>query len=217
MLYEEVPKRIIKMNQDIKLIFILRNPVDRAYSHYWHSVREGNETLSFEEAIKKEEERIKKSDFAFRAYSYVTRGLYYKQINNFLRAFSKEQMLFLLTKELSENRFKLLKKIYNFLEVNSNFIPSNINQKKNSSKIIRSVMLHKFIYSDYKLKKVIKNLIPKKLRKKIIKIIKKTNVKSGNYPEMKPKTRKKLSKKFVTENKKLSKLLDKDLTHWNYN
>ena len=54
MYLREVPERIDETLPDVKLIFILRNPVDRAYSHYWHEVKLGVEYLPFEEAIKRE-------------------------------------------------------------------------------------------------------------------------------------------------------------------
>src|SRR6266478_2297403 len=57
-LYPHALKRIARTVPDTKLILILRNPVDRAYSHYQHSVRDGHENLCFEEAIAKEQGRI---------------------------------------------------------------------------------------------------------------------------------------------------------------
>ena len=55
--YPTVPSRMKKILPDVKLIVILRNPVDRAYSHYYHTNRLYGETLSFDKAIKLEEER----------------------------------------------------------------------------------------------------------------------------------------------------------------
>ena len=55
--YPWVPGRMKKLLPDVKLIVILRNPVDRAYSHYHHTKRKKRETLSFEEATNSEEER----------------------------------------------------------------------------------------------------------------------------------------------------------------
>ena len=53
------PKRVSEVLPHVKIIVLLRNPVDRAYSHYYHEVRKKRETLSFEDAIKTEEERLR--------------------------------------------------------------------------------------------------------------------------------------------------------------
>jgi hypothetical protein len=49
------PGRIFEFNPEVKLIWVLRNPVSRSYSNYWHVVKQGKERLSFEDSIKKEE------------------------------------------------------------------------------------------------------------------------------------------------------------------
>jgi hypothetical protein len=58
MAFEEVPRRVHEMNPNMRFIFVLRDHVDRAYSHYWHMLRQANETLSFEEAVDREADRI---------------------------------------------------------------------------------------------------------------------------------------------------------------
>jgi len=97
-----------------KLIVLLRNPVDRAYSHYNHMVRVERESLSFEEALDREEERLFQeeekiiadpgySTFAHLHYSYKARGRYVEQIKKWLGLFPRDQMLFLSSEELYTN------------------------------------------------------------------------------------------------------------------
>jgi hypothetical protein len=106
--------RIAKDLPTIKLIAILRNPVERAYSHYNHMVRVGREKLSFEVAIDKEDQRLfqeeekiiadpEYSTFNHLHYSYKARGRYVEQIRNWLGLFPKWQILFLSSEELYEN------------------------------------------------------------------------------------------------------------------
>lgn len=103
MYLEEVPERINKILPNVKLIFILRNPVNRAYSHYWHEVRLGYESLSFEEAIRIEEERLSGANvFNKQNYSYTDRGKYVIQIKRFSKFFSQKQMLILINEELKK-------------------------------------------------------------------------------------------------------------------
>ena len=91
---------------DIKLLVLLRNPADRAYSHYQHNLRLGMEDLSFEEALEKEDERLAgelekiKADpdyysFNYQQYSYKTRGIYIEQLEHWMSIFPRQQFLIL--------------------------------------------------------------------------------------------------------------------------
>jgi hypothetical protein len=85
--HPHAPKRVASAIPKVKIIVLLRNPIDRAYSHYHHALKQGNETLSFEDAIGKEEERLYKEmekmlkdenyySFNHQKYSYLSRGIY---------------------------------------------------------------------------------------------------------------------------------------------
>lgn len=86
-----VPERVARDLDDPKLIVLLRDPVDRAYSHYRHQVRKGREDLSFEEALEAEPERVQEAEEQMvngelnysddhRVYSYLLRGMYARQL-----------------------------------------------------------------------------------------------------------------------------------------
>ena len=127
--YPWVPGRMKKLLPDVKLIVILRNPVDRTYSHYHHNKRKKRETLSFEEATNSEEERcagerermIKDPDYVprhhYRDYSYLARGVYADQLENWFSYFDKEKFLILTTEDFRENSQRTLDQVFDFLEV----------------------------------------------------------------------------------------------------
>lgn len=118
MYWESVPKRIREYNPNMKLIFILRNPIDRAFSHYIMEKKRGTEPLSFFAAIRNEEKRIAAPlSQERRIYSYVDRGYYSKQIRRMLQYFPKKQMLFLKTEDLRFNHKETIYKVYEFLNV----------------------------------------------------------------------------------------------------
>src|SRR5215218_568230 len=78
-----------------KLFVLLRNPVDRAYSHWRFQVARGNETLSFEEAIDAEEGRLAREDpdgYAHRRFSYQARGIYAPQLARWMELFGMEAL-----------------------------------------------------------------------------------------------------------------------------
>jgi hypothetical protein len=103
-------ERLHAVAPDAKLIVLLRNPVDRAFSHYQLEVRQGNEPLSFEDAIAAEStrlagevERIRDDDtyasFAHQHYSYLARGRYVEQLRRWLTLFPREQLLVLKSED----------------------------------------------------------------------------------------------------------------------
>lgn len=92
------PQRIANLLPDVKLMLALRNPVDRAYSHYQHIYRNGWEPLSFEDAIEQEGQRLQKdakeddTKPAFRRYGYVKKGHYADYLQKWFEIFPKERI-----------------------------------------------------------------------------------------------------------------------------
>jgi len=119
-------ERIKATVPQVKLIAILRNPVDRAYSFYNHNLRAGLETLSFEDAISKEEERLEgetaKVDaegdyfsFDFMHHSYLRRGIYVDQLKQWEQHFPKSQLCVVRTEGLYEEPEETLRDSFDFL------------------------------------------------------------------------------------------------------
>ena len=125
-----VPGRIRQALPDVKLIVLLRNPVDRAYSHYQHNLRNGIESLSFERAIDAEPERLGGErermlpgsschggnlDY----FSYLERGHYARQLAQWFEKFPKEQMLLIRSEILFKNGPDAMDGISRFLGIGS--------------------------------------------------------------------------------------------------
>ncbi len=121
-------QRMAKMNPNAKLIIVLRDPGDRAYSHYNHTVRNGDEKLSFINALKEEPKRLEEptkklleydwfSSAKHRAFSYLGRGLYYKQITNWMKYYPSKQFYFIKSEDMAKQPQQILNKIYKFLVV----------------------------------------------------------------------------------------------------
>jgi hypothetical protein len=99
-----VAERVARTLPDARLLAILRNPVDRAFSHYHHERERGRETLSFEEALEREPERLAGetervaaggSSEAHRVFSYLARGRYAEQLQPWLARFPRDRLLVL--------------------------------------------------------------------------------------------------------------------------
>ncbi len=128
LLYPQSAARVAELLPNAKIIAMLRNPVDRAFSHYEHMVRLGLETLSFEQALDKEEDRLA-GEFQLldrdpsypardlRRFSYVKRGEYAEQLGAWMRHFPQEQMLVLRSEDFFADVARVYQEISGFLGV----------------------------------------------------------------------------------------------------
>lgn len=122
-------KRVATLLPQVKLIVMLRNPVDRAYSHYYHEIAGGHEKLpTFEDAIEGEEERLRGEQekmladeqyhsYNHRHYSYLARGRYIEQLPAWLDLFVKEQVLILKSEDFYADPAAVYLQTLRFLDV----------------------------------------------------------------------------------------------------
>ena len=99
--HPQAPARAAAQLPHVRLIALLRDPVERAYSHYQHERALRREPLSFEDALAAEGDRLAEGgDAAWWDYSYFSRGLYAEQLDRWLAAFPRERLLILASEEL---------------------------------------------------------------------------------------------------------------------
>jgi hypothetical protein len=127
--YPHVPRRVFETLPQVKLIVLLRNPVDRAYSHYYHTAKRREvETLSFAMAIEAEADRLKgeiekmvadESYYSeiYRDYGYLVRGIYVNQLKPWLDLFPREQMLILSSEDFFCNPATTVNQVFEFLNL----------------------------------------------------------------------------------------------------
>lgn len=132
-----VPERVFTYLPQIKLIVLLRNPVDRAYAQYYHQIKNGSENIpEFMEAISLERERLENAErqllngtinyhFSHQHHSYISRSLYSSQIMRWLKFFPKSQFLFIKSESFFSNPTEQLKKVYEFLHISAVY-PENL-------------------------------------------------------------------------------------------
>jgi hypothetical protein len=120
------PERVLSLVPDVRLIVLLREPGDRAYSHYQHEVALGREPLTFEEALAAEDDRLRgeverlRADprafsFAWWNHTYASRGLYAEQLERWFELFPREQVLALTTEELGARPAETYASVLSFL------------------------------------------------------------------------------------------------------
>ncbi len=141
-LHPHAPKRIFEAAPQAKLIAVLRNPVDRVLSHYNLVVASRFENLSFEDAIQRDEKRLRGEmermiedenycDINIRRYSYyLYRGIYVDQLTRWTSLFPKQQVLILRSEDLFTDPPAVLNRVFDFLDLPS--WESNGHKKHNS-------------------------------------------------------------------------------------
>ena len=205
-------------NKGLKFIVIFRNPIDRAYSHYWHNFNPGeNEYLSFEDALLAEKERLVTNDVDLNntgriRHAYFNAGLYANQLQFFFQHFSKESFLFLQFEDIFQKNFSVTMRIVQeFLQTpyeEIEYIHSNISHK------FKSRTYNKLLRQKSFPKTILKKTIAPTQRTKIKQALLKANLVPRRYTPMNFATRNLLLKKFRPSIKKLESLIDKDFSAW---
>ncbi|TAD75618.1 MAG: sulfotransferase [Oscillatoriales cyanobacterium] len=134
-----VPQRVWEFDPSLKIIVLLRNPVDRALSHYYHEVRWGFETLDIEAAFAAETDRLAGElakfqadphyqSYAYQHYSYAARGCYREQLEAWRSRFGADQMLVLNSERFYQSTADSLQRVVNFLGLQPYDFPGFNNQ-----------------------------------------------------------------------------------------
>jgi len=193
----------------VKIIAILRQPVDRAYSNFLHAKRADQEKYTeFEKAFTEENEILKNG---IKRHYYLEKGFYYKQLKRYYDVFSAEQIKIILFEDITKSPEKITREIFKFLNVDSSFIP-NTSKKANVSGVPKGTLG----WIVMKLRK--NNLIPniefsKIFPKFIVNLI--LNTIYSKPKKISKKLIKKLTKQYyIKDIRKLEKLINRDLSIW---
>lgn len=194
----------------VKIVAILRHPVDRAYSHFLHWVQRGLEPLGadFVKVWNEEDDRIA-GDWSPN-YHYKHRGFYYNQLKRYYDRFDRDQIRIYLFEDLHQDPITLMQDLFNYLEVDPAFIPQT-DQQYNVSQIPQNSQLNQFIDRPNLAKMILKPFIPKAWRDRL-----KNNLKQKNAikPKLDPELRHQLTQDYREDILKLQDLIQKDLSLW---
>lgn len=215
MLFPFTAKRISDtLGTDIKIIVVLRNPADRAYSHYLMTRKKGLEKHDFLRAIEMEPQRrsgIKET----KIYAYIERGYYGRQISEFLKYFSRENFLFLVFEDdIIRNREATFKTVQEFIGVSFHKLDTNIHS--NEAGEFKSEAVTNLVRKPNFAKRVLKMIIPSgSVRKSVRKYFIKQNMKPVKTSKLDEATRKMLIEKYFAEDIALTRqITGRDLNNW---
>jgi hypothetical protein len=202
-------ERIRHYVPNAKLIAVLRDPVDRAYSAYRHLVRDGRETLSFEEGLAAEPGRTAANWRP--GYYYKQLGFYYAQLRRYFELFSREQIAVYTYDEFKAGPRALLKAMFAFLEVDPDFQP-DMSVRLNVSGVPRSRLLHRILGRPNRAKDLAKRLLPARTARLYAALLSRNIEVSG--PKMAPETERALREEYREDIVQLESLVGRDLSAW---
>ena len=138
---ESTANNVYQIKPNMKIIVILRNPVDRAYSQYHLNLREKAEKRSFEDAMEENMNELNKESyeryeikpkFSVEENNYLKKGLYAQQLRHWLNIFPMESMLILSTDEFESNQQVIYNKIFEFLNISQFEVKNTEKMEKGS-------------------------------------------------------------------------------------
>lgn len=160
--YENAIFRIKKRLGDVRIIIILRNPIERAFSNYVYQSMGVESSSCFSEALGLE--HVRKEDGFNSFWFYLEQGFYSRPVKAYMNAFSN--VFVCLYDELKRDPLSLVQRMYEFLCVDSSFVPS-VGARHNVSGVPKSLLLHNLINEPNFLVESAKRLFSKSVRKRI--------------------------------------------------
>jgi hypothetical protein len=202
------PEKIRGLVPDAKMIAILRNPVDRAYSNFLYLIREGREPLhDFREALAEEGRR--RAEGWSTTWRYLDKGLYADQVERYLAHFDREQLRCYLYEDYNEDPQATVTDVYRFLGVDDGF-SQDLSIRLNVSGLPKSKRLQSVSRRSRRLKWMIDPLIPDRLRKSLLKA-QNTNL---VRPPLSPELRAELIETCRGDIERVGELTGLDVSRW---
>jgi len=215
MVYPKMARRVHKMcGSDVKIIIALRDPVKRAYSHYWHGYRLGLESGNPDLDLFQIEDPESVHDTGRFPKHYLLTGRYWLHIERFVKEFGRSNVLLLDFVELVSDADKAMSKVWLFLGVE----PVQVQvQHSNPAQAPVFPGLQRFVAGDSWIKKSLKWCVPSALRQKAIAVVARKNLKAFKYPSMSLTLKEKLVEYYQQDNLELAERYDFDISNWYQN
>jgi len=209
---EEGISHLQSHNPACKIIFILRNPIDRAYSSYLMEKNAGTVNFEFDHIGEIIEQ---KSGWEYRIF--IEFGIYFSQLKTIYKYFSTDQVKVIIYNDLKNDSLLLCKEIFTWLRIDNQFCPqTDIKHNttfKNFSSVYSKTVSH-FLNQNNPIRKLISTLIKSRNNYKYGNLLEQLNKSKKTFDGMNVKARIALSDFYKPYNLELSKIIDRDLSFW---
>jgi hypothetical protein len=203
--YPDVAKSIYEYNPECKIIMVLRDPIERGYSHYLMDLKLGLVDLPYEDIVFK---RGDHKNMGLYYQQYVELGLYAKQVKRYLDVFPREQIKIYTQEQLKADTPSVVSDLFGFLGLQkSNYTDTGISHNQFSmprNKVIA------WVYSRVRLRKLLSSVFPYKARTFINTYL----FKKGRKPAMATNIRSRLVKIYREDMLFLNELIEQDVSSW---
>ncbi|WP_436932574.1 sulfotransferase domain-containing protein [Halosimplex halobium] len=197
----KTPKRMGDLIPDARVIFSLRNPVERAYSHYWHERSKGKIDFAFEEVFENYD--------LFE--NWVVPGFYHQHLQRFKNSFPEDQLKVAIFDDLVTDDKVFIQDIFDFIGADDSFVPSFIDNRVNEARSEQPTLYRKLILSaSTSFPDPVLNLLRPVHQRLESVVLGKDEYNKG----IEPGTRQKLESIYAAETVKLESFINRDLDHW---
>ena len=205
--WPDAAENIRRLVPDVRLVAILRDPVERAYSEFMHFRRDGDEPLEdFEAALDAEPKRIAANWALGR---YVDRGRYDEQLMRYYDRFDREQIRIFLHEDLTRQPDMLAANLFSHIGVDPDVQPE-LGRRVNKSGIPNNPWIHSVLTRLQPVKELLDPVIPGR----VIDLANQLKNRNLEKPKMDERLRERLAETFQPHIERLEKLIDRDLSHW---
>jgi hypothetical protein len=203
--YPRIAQKIFETIPLCKIIAVLRNPVERGYSHYLMDYKLGLVDLPYEDIVFK---RGNHKDLALFYQQYVELGFYAQQLHRYFAVFPKEQIKIYTQDELKMDTTAVVKNLFEFLNVKcTDIVKSEL--QHNQFSLPKNRLIHK-LYSSVWLRKSLSAILPYNFRERVKLVL----FKKGKKPELTQKTIEKLLEIYSPDILKLNEMIEQDVLTW---
>jgi hypothetical protein len=195
------PAAIKRVSPDAKILVILRDPVERAHSHYWHAVSNGHEVRTFAEAVRDELAGLRPDG----AEIYVQRGFYSEPLRRYLDHFG-DNVHVLFLEELSREPTATMREVFAFLEVDPGVAEELGVERRNEFRLPRGRFASRILRSR-RFREVAARLVPRRLRHSVEEVLFAT----GTRPAIPAESRALLADVYASDEDALQSILGRSL------
>lgn len=204
--YPNTPEKIQKSIPHAKIVILLRNPVERGFSHYLMDYRLGLVDLTYEEIVYKSVEH-KNIDLYYQQYVEV--GLYHGQVKRYFDIFGPDGVKIYLQEDFRQDPESVISDLYDFLNIDKSFMP-----KTRIEHNVFSIPKSKFIrnlYASSSVRSCASSIIPSAIKRYLLY----TLFEQEKKPVLRPETKRYLLEAYEPDVNKLAQLIGRDLSVWN--
>lgn len=209
----EAPGRIRAYAPGMKLIAMLRDPVERAFSHHRQMIRDGREPIG-DFALALEEEGARVRDRWWPDFHYVRMGLYNGQLKRYFDLFERDQIRVYLYDDFRTNPSGVLQDIFRFLDVDDAFVPE-ATVTYNASGIPKSRIMHSSLQNLRKFRPVVERVFPRRNYRFLLRVGSDLHNRNLTKLRLRPEVREKVIDAYFQEDTiELQRLVQRDLAAW---